>query len=144
MMWLFVLVVSLPVFTSFTAAPVYRAYFSSSRVRVPLFALPESITARLTNIKRSHATLTERLGDPDVLNDPNLLKKIMSDRSESQDLVDSFDDYCALNVEVKEIEEIINDKSSDAEMLEMAKDELVELKVKLEVRICCLLLSEMC
>jgi hypothetical protein len=53
-------------------------------------AMDEAMIERLNGITRSYDTLTERLGDPDVIADSKLLMKIMSDRSKSEDVVNAF------------------------------------------------------
>ena len=59
-------------------------------------AMDEAMINRLQGIKRSYLSLTERLGDPDVLSDSNLLMKVMSDRSKSEDVVNAFDEVRCL------------------------------------------------
>ena len=54
--------------------------------------LDEQMENRLSGIRRSYMTLTERLGDPDVLADSNLLMSIMKDRSKSEGIVTVFDE----------------------------------------------------
>lgn len=41
-----------------------------------LMAMDDSMRGRLDNIKRSYQALTERLADPDVIADSNLLMKV--------------------------------------------------------------------
>ncbi len=57
-----------------------------------MMAIDDAMVERLTGIKRSYQALTERLGDPDVIEDSRLLMKIMSDRSKSEDVVNAFDE----------------------------------------------------
>ena len=55
-------------------------------------AMDDAMINRLEGIKRSYQALTERLADPDVISDSNLLMKVMSDRSKSEDVVNAFDE----------------------------------------------------
>ncbi len=54
--------------------------------------MDEAMMNRLDGIKRSYQALTERLGDPDVIADSNLLMKVMSDRSKSEDVVNAYEE----------------------------------------------------
>ena len=96
-----------------------------------LNAFPPAIEQRLTNIKRSHDSLTERLGDPDVLADPSLLMKIMSDRSTNTLLVENFLQYQKLGVELSEANEMLGE-ADDEEMRAMFRQEQKSLKSQLE------------
>ena len=61
--------------------------------RVPTalsMAMDVAMRGRLDNIDRSYQALTERLADPDVLSDSNLLMKVMSDRSKSEATVIAY------------------------------------------------------
>lgn len=57
-----------------------------------MMAIDDIMLDRLNGIKRSYQALTERLGDPDVIADTQLLMKIMSDRSKSEDVVNAYDE----------------------------------------------------
>jgi len=52
--------------------------------------LDSAMKSRLEGINRSYQALTERLADPDVIADSNLLMQVMKDRSLSEDVVNSF------------------------------------------------------
>jgi len=67
-------------------------YTSSSSSTSLSMAMDEAMINRLQGIKRSYLSLTERLGDPDVIADSNLLMQVMSDRSKSEDVVNAFDE----------------------------------------------------
>lgn len=86
---------------------------------------------RLENIRRSYQALTERLGDPDVINDSNLLRQVMSDRSQSEDIVMAYEEYCAQKEECDGAKELFQE-SDDMEMKEMARSEMKEIESKLE------------
>lgn len=57
-----------------------------------MMVMDEAMVNRLDGIRRSYQALTERLGDPDVIADSNLLMKVMSDRSKSEDVVTAFEE----------------------------------------------------
>ena len=56
------------------------------RTSTPLLAMDVSVRSQLVSIQRSFLSLTERLADPDVLNDPRQLKKVMSDRRANEEV----------------------------------------------------------
>ena len=57
-----------------------------------LRAIDEKMMERLDGIRRSYNALTERLADPDVIGDSNLLRQVMSDRSKSEEVVLAFEE----------------------------------------------------
>jgi peptide chain release factor 1 len=108
-------------------------------------AIDDAMISRLENIKRSYDALTERLGDPDVISDSNLLMKIMSDRAQSEDVVNAFIEYAGYSEELEGAKELFQDAGDDADLREMAREEMKEIEPKmdeLEKRITVLLLPK--
>lgn len=97
-----------------------------------LGALDEGMMGRLENIKRSYNALTERLGDPDVLEDSKLLQKVMSDRASSEEVVLAYDEYSRLLEELEGAKELFQEAGDDPEMKEMARAEMKEIEPQLE------------
>lgn len=95
-------------------------------------AMDESMISRLENIRRSYAALTERLGDPDVISDSQLLRKVMSDRAESEDVVNTYDEYRQLQEELEGATELFQEAGDDADMREMARDEIKTIEPQLQ------------
>jgi len=86
--------------------------------------------ARLEGITRSYNALTERLGDPDVIGDANLLRQVMSDRAQSEEVVEVYQEYCVLKEEWEGAKELF--QGNDAEMKEMARAEMKEIEPQME------------
>merc|ERR1740139_900655 len=86
---------------------------------------------RLSGIKRSYNALTERLADPDVIANSNLLMKIMSDRSKSEETVETFDEYTRMAEEFEGAEELFQEAADDVDMREMARAEMKEIEVQM-------------
>jgi len=102
-----------------------------TRQLLPLrMALDEQMEARLDGITRSYQALTERLGDPDVIADSNLLKQVMSDRAQSEEVVLAYEEYRALKEEMEGAKELF--QGDDAEMKEMARAEMKEIEPQME------------
>ena len=91
-------------------------------------AIDDSMMERLNGIRRSYQALTERLADPDVINDSKLLRKVMSDRSSIEETVTAFDEYCQLQEELEGAKELF--QSDDADMKEMAREEIKRNRAK--------------
>ena len=107
--------------------------------------MDESTEARLENIRRSYLALTERLGDPDVLEDASLLRKIMSDRSQSEEVVAAYEEYITMKEELEGARELFQLTGDDPDMKEMARAEMKDLEAKmneLEGKITLLLLPK--
>jgi len=85
------------------------------------------------------------LADPDVISDSNLLRKVMSDRSQSEEVVETYDEYCRLKEELEGATELFQEAGDDAEMREMARGEIKEIEPQmdeLEAKITILLLPK--
>jgi peptide chain release factor 1 len=91
--------------------------------------LDEQMMSRLDGIRRSYQALTERLGDPDVVADSNLLRQVMSDRSQSEAVVEAYEEYCSLLNELDGAKEMMIE---DADMREMAREEIKRIEPELD------------
>jgi len=92
--------------------------------------MDKAMAERLNGIRRSYQALTERLGDPDVINDSNLLRKVMSDRSTIEDAVLAYEEYTGFQEELEGARELF--ESGDSELREMAREEIKEIEPKME------------
>ena len=91
--------------------------------------MDEQTMSRLDGIRRSYQALTERLGDPDVIADSTLLRQVMSDRSQSEAVVEAYEEYCSLLNELEGAKEMMND---DPDMREMAREEIKRIEPELD------------
>ena len=78
---------------------VLNEYKRSTKTSSLFMAIDSSMMERLHGIKRSYQALTERLADPDVIADSSLLMKVMSDRSQSEEVCERFDEVSACEEE---------------------------------------------
>mmetsp|Transcript_7093 Transcript_7093/g.13926 ORF Transcript_7093/g.13926 Transcript_7093/m.13926 type:complete len:426 (+) Transcript_7093:49-1326(+) len=115
-----------------TASLAPSAPTERSSVSTRLHAIDEKMMERLEGIRRSFNALTERLADPDVIGDSNLLRQVMSDRSKSEEVVLAFDEYCQLNEELEGAKELFQEAGDDADMREMAREEIKAIEPQLE------------
>jgi peptide chain release factor 1 len=95
-------------------------------------ALDDAMKSRLDGIRRSYRALTERLGDPDVIANSSLLRQVMQDRSQSEEVVEAFDEYCQLESELDGARELFQDAGDDVEMREMARSEMKSIETNLD------------
>mmetsp|Transcript_2713 Transcript_2713/g.3650 ORF Transcript_2713/g.3650 Transcript_2713/m.3650 type:complete len:421 (-) Transcript_2713:93-1355(-) len=106
---------------------------SSPSPSVALFmTFDGSMMSRLENIRRSYMALTERLGDPDVLSDSTLLMKVMKDRSESEEVVTTYETYKQLTEELAEATEMFQEAGDDPDLREMAREEIKSIEPQLD------------
>jgi peptide chain release factor 1 len=91
-------------------------------------ALDAAMLGRLEGIRRSYQALTERLADPDVIGDSNLLRQVMSDRAQSEDVVLAYEEYGPLLAELNDARELFD----DPDMKEMAREEIKSIEPKMD------------
>ena len=114
---------------SFTSAIIVNPHHHPPSSLLQM-ALDPQMEGRLDGIRRSYQALTERLGDPDVLKDSNMLKKIMEDRSQSEAVVEAYIEHCRLKEELVDAKELF--QSEDADLKEMAREEMKDIENKLD------------
>jgi len=119
-------------FTPWTECAKIATFASRTNSRTELLALDDGMLGRLENIKRSYNALTERLADPDVLEDSKLLQKVMSDRASSEEVVMTYDEYNNLLQELADAKELFHEAADDHEMKEVARSEIKEIEPQLE------------
>lgn len=95
-------------------------------------ALDSGMIGRLDGIRRSFQALTERLGDPDVLEDSKLLQKVMSDRAQSEEVVGVYEEYMGLKEELDGAKELFQEAGDDPELKEMARAEMKLIEPQME------------
>ncbi len=88
-----------------------------------MFDKLEAVEARFMEIE-------SRLADPEIANRPSEFKKISQEHASLQEIVQEYRNYKKLNQERSSNEELLNEK--DAEIAEMARDELKRLAGDLE------------
>lgn len=99
----------------------------------------------LEEIKEKYRQLTESLSDPSLVSNPQKIKKVAKERAELEPIVKKYDEYQKIKKGIKDSEEILKDSSAEADLKELAEEEIEHLrekeeKVKEELRI--LLLPE--
>jgi peptide chain release factor 1 len=120
-------------FTTLPRPPVVRRASVSPSSSALCMNLDGAMMARLENIRRSYQALTERLADPDVISNNNLLRQVMSDRAQSEDVVLAYESYKSMLEDMAGAKELFQEAGDDPDMKEMAREEMKTLEPQLEV-----------
>src|SRR6187200_1631244 len=83
---------------------------------------------KLNSVEASYEELTALLSTPSVQSDSNEYRKHAKALAEIEPLVEKAREYKSVLTEIEQAEEIV--KSSDADMRELAEDELDALKAR--------------
>ncbi|AKL93715.1 peptide chain release factor 1 [Clostridium aceticum] len=87
---------------------------------------------KLDFLQEKYEDLSVKIGDPEVINNQNLWKKLVKEHSELEPIVEKYKELTTSEEALKEAKEILYDKSADEELREMAKMEMDELGDKVE------------
>src|SRR5574341_790036 len=85
---------------------------------------------KLEAVAEKYDELTRLLSDPVVAADHQQYQKYSRERSEIEDVVTHYRAYRDLQKQLREAEEIVQDKKADAELRAMAEAELREINAK--------------
>src|SRR5207253_9123207 len=88
-----------------------------------------AVDDKLQEIEQRFERLTADLGDPAVLSDPGRYRQTAKERAQLEPLVDTYRDFKRVRAEVEGNEALLAD--SDADVRQMARDELPALKAQL-------------
>jgi len=83
---------------------------------------------RLGSIRTTYKELSERLSDPDVLADAKMIRKVSQERSNLEEVVETFTKWEELSQEFADAKELF-EVADDAEMREMSREEMKQLAV---------------
>lgn len=86
------------------------------------------VLSRLASIKKTFEELTARLEDPEIMSDTSELLRVNKERSKLEETVTAYDEYRSMETALAEAKELFNDSSDDADMREMAREEIKELE----------------
>lgn len=85
---------------------------------------------RLIKIEENYKDLTLKISDPAVIANRAELQKLAKMQKELEPLVSNIQALKKIEADIKDTREIINDKTSDKEMISMAEAELFDLENK--------------
>ena len=85
------------------------------------------VLAKLEELSRRYEELNEELASPEVLSDPQKLRKMGKERAELDDIMKVYNDLTDVMQEIGDLRTIIRDEE-DPELVKMAKEELPGLE----------------
>ena len=85
------------------------------------------VLEKLEKISRRYEELDVELAKPEVLSDPEQLRKVGKERADLDDIMKAYRDLTDVLQEIEELEEIISD-DEDAELVGIAREDLPDLK----------------
>ena len=83
---------------------------------------------KVQDIIARHGDLEKELASGKI--DPKLFAKKSKEYSDLESIVSYAKDFLKFETELKDLEQIVHDKNSDKEMIDMAEKDLEDLKVK--------------
>jgi peptide chain release factor 1 len=83
---------------------------------------------KLASIEEKFRQLTTSLSDPALVSDPQKIKKLSKERAELEPVVKKFEVYKKVLKDIEGSKEIFDDANVDADLKEMAEQELKELE----------------
>jgi peptide chain release factor 1 len=86
---------------------------------------------RLQSVEDRYEKLNQLLMDPDIISDSNKLREYSKEQSDLQETVEVYREYKEVREQISDTKSMLEEKL-DADMREMAKEELAELEARLE------------
>lgn len=83
---------------------------------------------KLAFLEEKYEDLSQKISDPEIINDQNQWKKLVKEHSDLEIIVSKYRQYKKAEEGLEGAKEILHDKSADAELKEMAKMEADELE----------------
>lgn len=87
---------------------------------------------KLAFLEEKHLDLSQKISDPDVINNQSEWKKLVKEHAELEPIVEKYKEYKQTQQAMADAKEILNDKGADEDLREIAKMELEECEEKLE------------
>ena len=87
---------------------------------------------KLDAVRSRYEEINRRLQDPDVVSDPNQYKALMKDYKELTPLVETYTAYVGAKNAYEDARGLLDETGGDAELKELAKEELEENREKME------------
>lgn len=92
--------------------------------------MKSSILEKLDRLKERYEEVSALLSDADIINNQNKFRELSKEYAELEPVVQGYAGYCQLLSDIQEAKNLIAE--GDADMLEMAEDELAECLARIE------------
>jgi len=86
---------------------------------------------KLETLEKNFEEISLKLSDPSIISNPETYTKLAKEHAELSEIVETFREYKKVLQQIKENKQII-EEDSDEELIELAKDELKELEMRLK------------
>ncbi len=83
---------------------------------------------KLAFLEEKYEDLSEKIGDPDIINDQDQWRKLVKEHSDLEEVVTKYREYKSAQEGIDGANEMLRDKDIDEELKEMAKMEISELE----------------
>jgi peptide chain release factor 1 len=90
------------------------------------------VLARLEELSRRYGELDSELSKPEILSDPDRMKKAAKERADLDDVMKAYRELTDVSRQIEELQEIIAEEP-DAELVQLAKEDLPGLKERQSV-----------
>ncbi len=90
---------------------------------------------RLKQMKAHFIEIAEMISDPAVIADQNKWRELVKEHANLEPIIAAYDEFTAIETGIEEAQAILEDKSADKDMQELAEEELRELAEKREDRL---------
>ncbi|MHC4909821.1 MAG: peptide chain release factor 1 [Planctomycetota bacterium] len=97
-------------------------------------SVSDNLIRKLDELDEQHGELSRQLEDPDVLADHRRVRSLSIKRAALDGLVNEYREYREANSQIAEYEELVS-AGEDAELVELAREELPELRERSETLI---------
>jgi peptide chain release factor 1 len=87
---------------------------------------------KLESVARRSEELTVLLSDPAVLADPETLRRYAKEQADLRPVVNAYHEYCKLQKELRENQELLDSEDQDSEFAALIKEEVAALSTHLE------------
>jgi peptide chain release factor 1 len=87
---------------------------------------------KLESVARRSEELTKLLSDPTVLADPETLRRYAKEQADLRSVVSAYHEYCKLQEELRENQELLDSEGQDSEFTALIKEEVAALTARLE------------
>lgn len=88
---------------------------------------------KLKAVEARYEDISAKLADSAVINDPEQLKKLMKEHKSLSPVVEKYREYISVKKDCEEAKELLDSSGSDKELRELAEEEYLDCKERLEV-----------
>lgn len=92
--------------------------------------MSQTMLDKLSELERHYQDVSNRLGDPDTVSNPDLYNQLAKDRAEMEPVVTAYHKYCSVREDLETAKAMLAEEE-DEEMRAMAREEIVQIESQL-------------